>query len=237
MHSRVALIRRHFNVKSVLSRAHWLGSAFMLSIYVHRKSLEHHWKNQIIKYNTTTLTRNPHIMHNFFYSYKFFSFSLFNFFFLRQHGGLRNVFLHNRAANDWETKIVFLWFSNNHSCLCWCFSFFSQRSTRSSLMLFFSSLAAWYYYFQLFFSFFLPLTTFLSCFSQTPSLTRSHSLTYSMCCVLCRWKYSSSLLQTIFYYDMIMWNCIIIIATDVFNNWLRLWNWIFTLSALRVRGR
>lgn len=183
-----------------------------------------------VKSNTTTLTKSSHHAQYFFLFFYFSSFT----------ENARNVFPHNRAAIDWkewETKIVFLWFSNNHSCLCWCFSFFSQRSTRSSLMLFFSSLAAWYYYFQLFFSFFLPLTTFLSCFSQTPSLTRSHSLTYSMCCVLCRWKYSSSLLQTIFYYDMIMWNCIIIIATDVFNNWLRLWNWIFTLSALRVRGR
>lgn len=134
-------------------------------------------------------------------------------------------------------KLFFSDFPTTTRACVGAFPFFSQRSTRSSLMLFFSSLAAWYYYFQLFFSFFLPLTTFLSCFSQTPSLTRSHSLTYSMCCVLCRWKYSSSLLQTIFYYDMIMWNCIIIIATDVFNNWLELWNWIFTLSALRVRGR
>lgn len=124
-----------------------------------------------VKSNTTTLTKSSHHAQYFF---------LFFFYFSSFTENARNVFPHNRAAIDWkewETKIVFLWFSNNHSCLCWCFSFFSQRSTRSSLMLFFSSLAAWYYYFQLFF-FFLSTFNYFSLVFFSNSLAHSLSLTH-----------------------------------------------------------
>lgn len=184
-----------------------------------------------VKSNTTTLTQSSHhAQYIFFWYFYFSSFTAEN---------ARNVFPHNRAAIDWkewETKIVFLWFSNNHSCLCWCFSFFfsTQHSVVAHVIFLFTCclilLLSTFFFFPSTFNYFsLTLASFFS-----NSLARSHSLTD-----YCRRKYSSSLLQTIFYYDMIMWNCIIIIATDVFNNWLRLWNWIiFTLTAaLRVRER